>query len=133
MLHAEEDAAQQHRLRAVPVLDRDLGERPERAADAGVVEHDVEAAELGERARDERLDVGLGRDVRALEDALRARRARLFGRRFAAGRVQVGQNHMRAFAREQDRARHAHAARRPGDHGDLALQLAHRRRSLLFQ
>ncbi len=52
VLDAEEDAAQADRLGAVPVLDRDALERPDRAADAGVVEHDVEPAELAQsRAR----------------------------------------------------------------------------------
>ena len=63
VLDAEEHAARQDGERAVPVGDADLGDRPEGAADAGVVEHHVEAAEAPDRRGDELLDRGLVGDV----------------------------------------------------------------------
>jgi hypothetical protein len=45
MLDPQEHAAQEHRLREVPILDADLGDGAERAPHASVVEENVEAAE----------------------------------------------------------------------------------------
>jgi len=73
MLHPKENAAQQNRERLVPVFDRDVFERSGRAAEAGVIVDDVEAAEFLERAIDEGFHIRLGRDVGFLEDRVRYR------------------------------------------------------------
>ena len=59
VLDAEENRPGVDGERGVPVVDLELGDRPERAADAGVVEHHVEPAERLDGERDQRLDVGL--------------------------------------------------------------------------
>ena len=69
VLRPDEHAAHEHGERAVPVVDADLGERPERTADAGVVEQHVETAEALDGGTDQRLDVVLLGDVGAHEAA----------------------------------------------------------------
>jgi hypothetical protein len=98
VLDAEEDAAQADRLGAVPVVDVDLLDGADGAADAGVVEQDVELAELAHGAGDQGLDVGLVGDVGALEDRAGAAGGGLGGDGLAALGVEVGQDDIGALA-----------------------------------
>ena len=124
MLHAEEDAAQQHGERVVPVLDARLCDRPEHAADAGVVEHAVQASEVRERRVEHRLHLGLVGDVGPDEAdpvavaGVGGGRERALGVRF----VDVRDHHLRAFAQEAQRRFGADAVGAAGDHRYLARQ-----------
>jgi hypothetical protein len=125
VLDAEEDAAQANGLGAVPVFDRNAFQWAQGAADAGVVEHHVEAAKFVERPRHQGLDVRLGGDVGSLEDAPWPRLAGALRRRLATRPIQIRQHDVGAFAGEERRRRLAHAARRAGDHRRLPVQLPH--------
>ena len=125
MLHPEENAAQQHRLALVPVLDGNLFERSDRAADAGVIIDDVETPELADRARDQRLDFSFGGYVGLLKDRAPRVLLAIANRSFAAFDVKVGDHDRRAFTRELDRGRASDSARRAGDYRHFALEPVH--------
>src|SRR5579885_450423 len=110
MLHPEEHPAQQDGLRAIPIFDRGVLDTSERAAQAGVVESDVEAAELPDRPLDHRLDRGFGSYVGLLKHGAAAVFLALAHRGGAAFFVEVGDHDRRAFAREARRRRAAHPA-----------------------
>src|SRR5229473_2498236 len=71
MLHPQKHAAQQNRLRTIPVLDARMLDTAGRAGQAGVVVNHVQLAEFFYGALDSRLDVGLGSDVGPLKDGAR--------------------------------------------------------------
>ena len=81
MLRAQKYAAGQDGERVVPVLGVKLGQRPEGAADAGVVDHAVEPSEFLAGVAEDALDVRLLGDVGVEELAAELR---------AALRVQIG-------------------------------------------
>src|SRR5580658_5602682 len=113
MLHAQEHAAQQDRLALVPVLDGDLFERSDRAADSGVVVDHVETPELTDSARDESLDFSFGG--------------------LAAFDVKVRDHHRRAFTGELYRRRAPNPARRACNNRHFALEPIHFRFPLLMR
>ena len=125
ILHAEVRRAKQHCDGAVPVRRFNFLDRPDGARDAGVVEHDIEAAEFLDRARDRRLDIRLAGHVGALKYGASARRGAFCHRGFPALRVQIGKDHARAFLREAERCRPPHPARGPCYHCNLSLDSAH--------
>src|ERR1700730_12440478 len=84
ILHPEENAAQEHRERAIPILDRNLLQRPQCTTESCIVTDDVESSELFGRACDHRFYVGLGRHVGSLEDGAPAILLALAYRRLAA-------------------------------------------------
>ena len=92
-----------------------------------LLKSDVEPAELADRARDQRLDVGL-----LAETSVRWKTQRWPGLRWPRAAassppfdVEVGQHDVGALAGEQDRRRLAHAAGGAGDDRDLAAELSH--------
>ena len=68
MLDPEEYAAQQDREGAIPIFDANILERPQRTAEAGIIERDIKSAKLGYCTRNRRLYLGFVRNVRALKD-----------------------------------------------------------------
>jgi len=68
-----DDAREVHVHHDAPVRRGQLGERRD-LGDARVVDHDVEAAQLADGARHERLDLGVDRDVRGNNEGASARR-----------------------------------------------------------
>ena len=108
----EEHRRDVHLHHAVPLLERDLGERAhlERRVETGVVDEHVDAAVALERLLDHRGHVLLRRDVRT--DA-------------AFGRVQVGDDDRRALRLEPRHDRSADPLRAARDDRDLAVERAH--------
>ena len=91
-------------------------------ADAGVVDEDVQPAEVLHRRAHHHLDLFTLRHVRALRQARAARRLNLLRDCGGVRPVDVGNRHADALARQAQRNRAANAAARPGDDGRLALQ-----------
>src|SRR5689334_8249300 len=89
---------------------------------AGVVDQDVDPAELLYGPVDHRLDALAIGDVRAYREGARARRRRLLGVRL----VQVGDDDGRPFRRELPRDRLADALPGTGHDRDLVIELSHR-------
>src|SRR6266851_7548669 len=125
MLHPKKHAAQQNRLRAIPVLDARTLDAPDRAGQAGVVVHHVQLAEFLYGALDSRLDVGLGGDVRPLKDGAATVFAAVAYRRFAAFIVEVGDDDRSAFAGETNGSHATHSAGGPSDYCYFAVESAH--------
>src|SRR6266851_980765 len=100
ILDAEEYAAQENRMGAVPTFGGDRLQRTNRPDQAGVIEGDVETAEFADRAPDQRFDVCLSYDVSPLEDSA-------------------------AFAGKTDCSRTAHTARRASYHSNLVIEPSH--------
>ncbi len=109
----------------MPVLGRGLGDRPDRADDAGIVDHDVQPAEARHGEVDRGGDVGLGSDIGADERGPVTE----FGRQTGAGPLlHVAKHHLGAVLMEQPRGSRADAAGAAGDHRDLVLEpVAHAR------
>ena len=91
--HAEEDAAHVDGEHAVENVERIALDRRHHALDAGVVDEQVEAAELSLGARHERLEVGFDRHVGGRDQRAAARAAHAGGGRLerAAGQVREQQ------------------------------------------
>ena len=83
--------------------------------DAGVRDQNIDAAERRDRRCDAIVDRLLIGDVHRHTDRLAARRANLSGTRIGGHFVEVGDRHLRAFARERHRDFPADAACRTGD------------------
>ena len=91
--------------------------------DAGDVPHDVDAAEVGLGAVDERVDIGALRHVDALGHGLAAVGLDLLGGRLRAGLVDVAAHDRRARGREHVRRGLPDPARDAGQHRNLARQV----------
>src|ERR1700730_17818099 len=96
MLHAEHWASQVDRERAVPRIDRSIGntlagDRP------GVVDQDMELAETPQRYRDNLLPGALVGDVLAQKQDLAALAGETLGQALASSGVDVGQDHRGFF------------------------------------
>ena len=91
------------------------------ARDTGIVEHDVEIAELGDRVVDQSLHLIALRNVGV---AVTGIGAKLPGERLAADVIDIGDDNLGAFLDEQLGCRLADAARAAGDDRDLALEFA---------
>ena len=124
VLDPEKHALGEHVEGVVPVLRGRLGERADGAADAGVVEHDVEPAELALREIQHRLDVGLLRNVGFDEPHLVGMPGRggELERLRAGFRIEIGDDHARAFAQEGQYRGASHAAGAAGNDGDFRRQ-----------
>jgi len=98
-LAAEDDAEQVDPgdLAEIAEIDGDEVSR-QAVADAGIVEHDVQPAEMVDGAVDQRLDLVALRDVGLLEDHVGAE---LIGQRLPAGFVPVGDGDLGALLDEQ--------------------------------
>ena len=118
--HAEEHAlgVDAH----LPVPGRDAEAVRIAAADAGVVDEDVDLAVGRERRGDGGVPVRLARHVEPLEARLAAGRGDRSGDRLALGLQDVAQDHLGAFARKQARGGRAHARGRARDDGDLVCK-----------
>ncbi len=125
MLDAEEHRAEQNRKGTIPILDGGFFERADRAAEAGIVVHDVEAAEFLDRAIDGALDVLLAGDIGELENRVAAVLLAIAHRGLAAFLVEVGDDDGRALAREPDGRRASDAARRAGDDRNFLIEFSH--------
>ena len=118
-LQHEQEALDIDRKDAAVALAGDLDDRRE-IEDAGVVDQDVEAAEMRHSGGDGRVDRLLLRDVELDAEGVRPE----FGREgLRALLVQVRDDDLRAFLDVALRNRLADAARRAGDDGDLVRDL----------
>src|SRR4029077_18257673 len=123
VLHPEEYAADQNRLRPIPVLDLDLFQGSDRAADPRVVVDDVELAEFLDRAGDHRLHFAFRGNVGALEYRVAAVLLALADSGFAAIFVEIGDHDRCALAGESDRGGLADTARGAGYYCDFPIKL----------
>ena len=124
VLHAEKHALGQHVEGVVERLDRDLGDGADGTADAGIVEQDVEATEVVERAFQHRFDVSFLGDV-GLDEARALAMALGFSHLHGLGaglRVVIGDHDIRAFGEETQHGRASHATCTTGDDGSLAFE-----------
>jgi hypothetical protein len=114
----------QHVEGVVPLFHFDVPDRTERSAYASVVEHDIDPAEIGNRQRDHRGDVGLFGDIganeadRLAESAFCRQRHRLHPRIL----VVIGDDDRCAFIKKAQRGRTAHPARAAGDNCHFVLE-----------
>src|SRR5712691_2980696 len=106
----------------VPAFSADLLQWAERTDEPSIIIGDVEAAELADRAGDQRLDVRLGGHVSFVEDGTAAVFLAYTDRRRASILIQVGHHHRRAFAGEAGRSRPPHTARRAGYHRNFVIE-----------
>ena len=95
------------------------------AQDAGVVHEDVDAAELRDRPRHHRLDLGRIGDVDRIANDAVAVLARAVGDRLDRFGVDVGGEHAAAVTREALRDRPAHALSRAGDDDGAPVEPSH--------
>ncbi len=121
----EEGADQVDPQDLLPGIDGELEEGCQAAGNAGVGIDRVDAAELGHRAGDIGLHVGLAAGIRRHGDGGRARRANLLRHRLHRLGAAVDEEDGRALAREEAGARPADAAGRARDDGALAPEPAH--------
>jgi hypothetical protein len=119
MFDAKEHPAQQDRDRVIPRLDRCLDDRADHPDDAGIVEHDVESAELRYGEIDRGRDFRFARDVATNESSLLAE---AISQRVAGAFLEVGDDDTCALLREALSSSRANPARRAGDHGHLAFE-----------
>ena len=122
VLHAEHHAAHQRRHRGVEAVDLEAFDAAGLRRTAGVVEEAVDAAEFLDRKLDQRTHLLFDRDVGLAEDTAGAE---LLGQRLALRHAAPGDDDLRAFGDENLRGAQSDAARRPGDHRDLAVQPSH--------
>ena len=120
MFRAEEDTSHEHGERGVPIVDLNLGDRPDGAADASVVEHDVEPTEHIDGELDSSRNVVLDRHIAAGETSgvAKARRGR-----FTCFCVEVGDDHARALVHEPLGGSQSHTAGCAGDDGHSTVEL----------
>ena len=114
----------------LPILYRHLGEglvRPDR----GIVDQDVDTAELGQGARRERVDLVLLGDIGKDGDRLDPKVADLARDRVDLGLVSAGVDHdVGALRRQFQRRGAADIAARPGDQRNFPVELTHDSTSL---
>src|SRR5215207_1211561 len=122
VLHPQEGPLEVHVHHPVPVVLARLKRGP-RHADAGVVDHHVEAAPLLEYATHERLDLRSPGDVRLPDQGLALY---LAGHPFGRLLVEVGESHPGALAGEPDRDGPPDPGPRARDYGPLAFEPLHR-------
>ncbi len=122
MLDPQEHALQQDVHGEVVVGDGGRLDRAERAAEAGVVEQHVDAAEAIRRLGHHGGDVLLLGDIRPQEGGGRAQLGR---QRVALGLIEIGDQHLGALLDEATNGAGADAARATRDRGDLALESVH--------
>ena len=138
VLGAQERAAQVDPQHRVPFGHFNIDQRLHQVADAGVVDQNVEAAEMPDGLRDHGLDLGFLQHIHRQGDAVATARSELgadqgqllvtahrAGRHFrAAALADVGQDHLAAFGQQSagDTFAQAAAASGAGDQGDLAFQ-----------
>ena len=121
MLDAAEHAAQQHRHGCVVAVEVELVDGPAHAAEAGIVEHHVQASEAFHGGVDRGRHIGLTADIGADEH----RPVTQFGRdRSSPHLVKIRQHHAGPFGSEQPYRAGADPAGGAGDDRDLALQPA---------
>src|SRR5229473_3373209 len=125
MLHPQKHAAQQNRLRAIPVFDARPLDTAGRAGEAGVVVHHVQLAEFIYGALDSRLDVGLGGNVGPLKDGAATVFTAFAHRRFAAFNIEVCDDDCSAFAGETNGSHATHSAGGPSNYCYFAVESAH--------
>src|SRR5690606_18046938 len=119
---AEHHAFQQYTDCLIKTVHVDLGKFAADAAISGIVEENIEPAELADRMCDEVLHLFLMRDIGAAIGEVLSQFALHC---LALMVLQVGGNDFRAFLQKQiDRAT-TYAARAAGDDGDLAVQTSH--------
>jgi hypothetical protein len=120
---AVEDTGQVHVDHEPPVLGRQLGQRSD-LRHTGIVDDDVEPAELADGALDQGVHLGVARHVGGDHDGPPACPRRELGglleRSLGTGR----QSHVGARFRQRHRDGSAEAATGAGDDGDLAGQRA---------
>src|ERR1700735_3131114 len=119
VLDAEEYRAQEDREAAVPIFRAGLLERPDRAAETGVVIDDVEASEFLDRAIDRALDVFFAGYVGELEYRVAAVLLAVPHRSVGALAIEIGNHDRGAFACESNCGGAADSARRTGDNCNL--------------
>ena len=106
----------------IEVLGRQLEHRGRIAPDARVVEHDVEAPEVGDGPRDGGFDIGLQRNIAVLiEHAV----AELAGERPTEIVRYVGDHHLGPLRAEEPDRGLPETAGPSRDDGDLAFQPRH--------
>ena len=118
VLDAEEHAAHEDGERAVPVVDADLGERTERAADAGVVEQHVEAAEASRRRRSISASTSASSATSVRRNRSRSGSPTSSTSALAVLGVEVADDDLGALGEEAQHRRPADAAGPSGDDGD---------------
>ena len=122
VFHAEHDAADQGRHRGVKAVNLEALNAAGLRRAAGIVEQAIDPAEFFHRQRDQRAHLVLDRDIGLAEDAVRAE---LFGQRLALRHATPGDDDFGAFGNENFRSTQTNAARRAGDHRNLAVQPSH--------
>src|SRR5258708_7796959 len=125
MLHPQKHAAQQNRLRAIPVLDARMLDPADRAGQAGVVVHHVQLAEFIYGALDSRLDIGLGGNVGPLKDGAATVFTAVACSSFGAFNIEICDDHCRAFVGETNGSHATHSAGGPSDKRYFAVESAH--------
>src|SRR5215831_18452791 len=122
VLHAEHDAANQHRHRGVEALDLKALDAAGLCGPAGIVEQAIDLAELFDRKRDQRAHLIFDRDVGLVENAVRTE---LFRQRLTLGHAAAGDDDFRTLSHEDLRRTQADAAGGARDHRDLAVEPSH--------
>ena len=124
VLDPQKDAAHEHGKGVVPAVDLELGDRAKGAAEAGVVEHDVEAAKAFARPPDQCRDVGLRRDVdpHTLRSFTHSRRGDGLDEILVVGLVEVADDDTRALFEESRHRGSTHPAGAAGHHCNLSVQ-----------
>ena len=112
VLHAVEHAVQQDVQREFPFLSWGGLDRPDRADDPRVIEHDVQLAVALDGRLHQSLDVALTSDIADLETGCRPE-AR--GHRVTGLLLDVAEDHIGAFGHQLGSSRCADAARATGD------------------
>ena len=123
LLRAEEQAGQVDVDDVLPLLEGHVLDRDAGRVDAGVVEQEVAAAELGANGREQGLDRGLVRHVGRHHEAARAERAPLGRRGLKRVAPPAGQRDAPAGAHQRQRGMLADAASGTRDDGDPAAHV----------
>src|SRR5437588_9047507 len=126
MLDAEENSAQQHRMRSIPAFCRDSFKRAQSADEAGIVEGDIKPTELADGARNQGLHLRLGSDIGLLKNGAAPVFLALTHGCLAALLVQIGNHDRRTFAGETHRGGPTHPARGSGNYCYLIIESSHR-------
>src|SRR5208282_241554 len=127
MLDPQEDGTQQHGEAFVPVFDADLLQRSDRAADAGVVVDDIEAAEFLDRARNQCFDFGFARDIGFLKDGAASALFAIAHRAFSPLDIEVGDYDCRALSGKAHRGAATDAAGSARYDRDFSIEPTHDR------
>jgi len=122
MFHAEHDTANQRRHRRIEALDLEAFDAAGLRRTSRIVEQAIDPAEFLHRKGDQRLHLLFHRDVGLAKDASGAE---LAGQRLALRRAASGDHDLCAFGGEQFCGAPSDAARRTGNHRNLAIQPPH--------